>query len=363
MASRIKSISDIFNAATGRIAAGQAVKLRALKSAGLTHDHYIIGDTGQLLRIPRRNQLDMTPADYLAHQKSCYDAAAPSGATPGMADLLPPSKDLPQGAMIVDYIESRRPETSEDKQAMARCMAALNVLPVPENSSVRRAPYPFQTQWFVMEELFGRYITGDKIAPAAQKLLLAEKDALRAEMDKLAKRAETLPQALIGADSHAGNFIIDDAGKAWFVDLEFLIADVPQIDAADAASPLTSQLDPANKAVFSAAEKKEFYKTWSAQSGYDRLPENEALLALSERMVNMRTLAWLCYWVQDGATEQKVSPETRANWNRMAADYLKPAALEKLFMQGVLAEKTAGNHPKKPEKPEKKQDRPRKPGV
>ncbi|MBI1215172.1 MAG: phosphotransferase [Alphaproteobacteria bacterium] len=351
MAQDGKSISEIFNAATGRKGTADEVTLRPLASQGLTHDHYVIGDTGLLLRVPRRNQLDMTPEDYLAHQKACYDAAEASGATPALRGLLPPSKDLPNGAMIIDYIESRRPETPEDKQAMAVCMGALNALPLPENSKVQAASAPFESQWFLLDTLFGHYLTGDKIDPAAQKLLLAEKAALREKMDALAARADELPQGLIGADSHAGNFIIDGDGKAWFVDLEFLTADVPQLDAADAASPLTSRLDPTNKAVFSAAEKKEFYKTWSKQSGYDRLPENDALLALSERMVNMRTLAWLCYWVQDGRAEQKCSEEARANWDRMADEYLSAPALEKLFTQ------------KSPQSTQEKQDKPRPPGL
>lgn len=313
-----KTLPEIFNdAALKEGASGVA----PLASNGLTHDHYILQGAGKLLRVPRRNQLGMAPADYLAQQEQVYNAASPSGATPKIFGTLPPQENLPNGALVIEYIDSRKPSSDADRTAMAQALAALNATQSPD---IPVAAKPFASQWFVIHDIFGEAMQGEKIDKEVRKLLAAEKAALKAEMDKLT----AAPMGLIGADSHVGNFIIDKSGKAWFVDLEFLTTDVPHIDAADAASPLTSRLDPSNKFVFTPAQKEQFYKDWGTASGYDSSGD---LMKLAERMVNLRTLAWLCYWVEEGHAQQNAPKASRDNWDNMAAECLTTGYLEKLF--------------------------------
>ena len=72
MSKEPKKLSKVFSAIAKKQGAKRAV---SLPGPGLTHDHYVLEGTGRLLRVPRRNQLDMTPEDYLAHQKKVYEAA------------------------------------------------------------------------------------------------------------------------------------------------------------------------------------------------------------------------------------------------------------------------------------------------
>lgn len=324
MSKERKKLSKVFSAIAKKQGAKRAV---SLPGPGLTHDHYVLEGTGRLLRVPRRNQLEMTPEDYLVHQKKVYEAAAPSGATPKVFDIVPPQKGLPNGALVIEYIESRKPETDEDRLAMARALAKLNTT---TSKDIDKAAQPFASQWFVINDIFGSYLQGEKISPEARKLLADEKDALEKEMNALAGRGD-IPVALIGADSHAGNFIINKNGDAFFVDLEFLTADVPYIDAADAASPLTSQLDPTNKITFSEGDRQAFYKEWGRESGYDKSADFDKLMNLAERMVEFRTLAWLAYWLEEGRDNQTAPQQSRDNWDRMAKEYLSKDALEKRF--------------------------------
>lgn len=312
-----------------------ATGVTPLAGGGLTHDHYILNGTGRLLRVPRRNQLGMSPEDYLAQQEGVYRAAEPSGATPKYFATIPPQPGLPNGALVIEYIESQKPEDA-DRKAMAAAIGALNTT---HAASVPMADQPFGSQWFVINDIFGEALKSDKLDPLARQLLAAEKAALKAEMDKLAGDT-SIPMALIGADSHVGNFIVDKTGKAWFVDLEFLTSDVPHIDAADAASPLTSQLDATNRIKFNAAEKAQFYKDWGAATGYDASPAFDRLITLSERMVNLRTLAWLAYWLDEGHAQQNAPQASRDNWDRMAKEYLDPD-----YLQQLLAPKTAAAKP------------------
>lgn len=318
MSKKPKTLQQIFKAAARREG---ATGVKPLASNGLTHDHYILEGAGKLLRVPRRNQLGMSPVDYLVQQEQVYRAAAPSGATPEIFGTIPPQANLDNGALVIGYIPSRQPETDADRKAMAEGLAALNKT---QSKNIPAAAKPFASQWFVIHDIFGEAMQGDKIDIDVRKLLAGEKAALKSEMDKLA----SAPMGLIGADSHLGNFIIDANNKAWFVDLEFLTTDVPHIDAADAASPLTSRLDPNNKFVFTTAQKEQFYKDWGAASGYDASGD---LMKLAERMVNLRTLAWLCYWVEEGHAQQNAPQKSRDNWDAMAAECLTVGYLEKLF--------------------------------
>ncbi len=308
----IEKIGVLLNAAI------TADNLKPLVSSGLTHDHIVIGDSGWLLRVPRNNQLGLSPDDYLLQQKACYDEAEKSGVTPACLGIIAPSDDLPNGALIIQYIRGRRVNSENDLPAVARCLAALSSVQPDSRSSIQTASAPFASQWFVIQDAFGKYFDSPAVDSKVRDLLKQEKDALEKEFAQLNGKQAAV--GMIGGDSHLANYLIDTDGKAWFVDLEFLTFDVPAIDAADAVSDLTLRLDPKNTFPISSAARENFYKTW-LENVPDRSAQ-EASITLAERTIALRTLAWMCYWADQGKQDNKPNTESRNNWNKLCSETL-----------------------------------------
>ena len=51
--------------------------LLPLPDCGLAHAHVRLGDSGQLLRIPKQSQVDLDPERHLRHEAACFHAAEP----------------------------------------------------------------------------------------------------------------------------------------------------------------------------------------------------------------------------------------------------------------------------------------------
>lgn len=320
---------------------GQKLSLedfKPLASSGLTHEHILIGQTGWLLRIPRNNQLGMSSVDYLNHQKKIYTLAKQSGVTPDCLDFVPPSESLPQGALVVQYIEGRCIQSENDLPAVAKCLSDMASINVEQQSYLTAVQYPFSSQWFVINEIFGEFFDSPQIDPAVRIILKQEKEAVWQEIEKL--KGQMMPVGLIGGDSHLGNYRIDPKGKAWFVDLEFICFDVPGIDAADAASSLTLRLDPDNAFQITSQARTNFYKTWA--DGLKDSIENKDLLSLCERVINLRTLAWMCYWVDQGKNSNKPTPRARNNWDQLCSETLRSDALKSLIPSRMGTKNTKG---------------------
>lgn len=83
--------------------------ISVLSTKGISHDHWRIGETGLVLRIPRMNQWGMEPQEALNYQKTAFQRAAASGHAPDCVETLPPTLALPRGALIVEEIIGRAP--------------------------------------------------------------------------------------------------------------------------------------------------------------------------------------------------------------------------------------------------------------
>ena len=82
-----------------------------------------------------------------------------------------------------------------------------------------------------------------------------------------ARARAAAPTALIVTDSHPGNFVVDAAGKAWFVDLEKAMYALPAIDLAHATLYTSTRFDPEIDAVLTRAETRAFYRSYLATLG------------------------------------------------------------------------------------------------
>ncbi len=84
----------------------------------------------------------------------------------------------------------------------------------------------------------------------------------------LARRAQPLTVAL--ADTHPGNFIVDAAGEAWFVDLEKVHVGSPAIDLAHATLATSTLWHPDIGVRLSRDEVQGFYESYLDRIGRKR---------------------------------------------------------------------------------------------
>ncbi len=307
--------------------------LSDIDSRGLAHDHVKLGKTGWIARIPRGNQLGMEPADYLNLQKDIYAAMGKSGVTPDILDAIAPNDDFPNGILIVEYIDGRDIQSEADLKAVAKCLGEIHKMPVPDQAGmIEKAAHPLAGQEFLLTEVFDTALASDKIAPETRDFLQAERKELFNQIETL-KEQDDIPMSIIGGDSHLGNYLIDKKGKAWLVDLEFAAYDLGLVDLADASLAITSHLDPHIGVIPSEQTVDSFYETWKDTVGLKMAQKSEALIPLTERIVQLRTLAWLSHWVTEGRDQEKdkVSQKSLENWDKMAAHYLAPKNLRQIF--------------------------------
>ena len=65
--------------------------LSVLSTKGISHDHWRIGGSGLVLRLPRMNQWGLDAREALTYQQTAFQRATRSGHTPDCHAILPPS--------------------------------------------------------------------------------------------------------------------------------------------------------------------------------------------------------------------------------------------------------------------------------
>ena len=155
--------------------------LEPLPTSGIAHDHVRVagarvGGRRVLLRVPRLSQWGSAPADHLAYQATGFARAAASGHAPLLFAMLAVSPELPMGALVVEEIAGRKPRLPGDMEALAQCLAAFHMLPLPPMKA--RPPLlvhhdPAAAILAVIEEQ-AAYLDGAGLTPSARALIDAE---------------------------------------------------------------------------------------------------------------------------------------------------------------------------------------------
>ncbi len=276
--------------------------LRPLPTKGISHDHIeiagiAIDDQRLLLRIPRFSQWGAAPAARLAYEQAAFRRAAGSGHVPRLHHTLPVSTALPAGALLVQRIQGRPPHLPQDLPAIATALAALHDSPIPpppNRPPLLNQSRPFADTLAVIETQAADLPAAD-LLPAAFGALTEELAWARAHA---AAEVRDFPvQTLVGTDTHPGNFLIDAAGKAWFVDLEKALYGAPPIDLAHATLATSTGWDPDCAGTgLSDRDILAFYADYLATIG----PRRADLLAPSlmpmRRLTWLRTMTWFARW-------------------------------------------------------------------
>ncbi len=289
--------------------------LDTLSTKGVSHDHWRIGTTGMVLRIPRMNQWGLGAGEALRYQEVAFRRASESGCTPRFIARLEPDDALPLGALVVEEIAGRAPVLPDDLGAIADALSALHGMePVPQPDmpplQVHRNPVASTLQ--VIEE------QAEHLS-AAQLDRLTE-ESIRSELEwarEFAAHGEPdFDLCFVGTDTHPGNFLIDTDGKAWFVDLEKALYGAAPIDLAHASLATSTGWDPDCRGTLTRDDVQRFYQRYLDAAGRDRAATLGAWLLPLRRLTWLRTITWFARWKASWSTQQD---HAAARDERMAA--------------------------------------------
>ena len=273
----------------------EKLEISILSTKGVSHDHWQINKSNMILRLPKMSQWGMTPKEQLLYEKTAFQRAQASCHSPRVFDVLPISEALPRGGLIVEFIEGRPPKLPHDLGAIAKALSAIHFIPLPDQD--KRHPlqfhrHPFSSTLSVIEEQ-ASFLSSANINSKSLKIIFDELNWAKNSVNTYNK-----PNfyCLVGTDTHPGNFLIDDIGKAWFVDLEKMLYGVPHIDLAHATLAVSTGWDPDCSVKLTKEDIGEFYIE------YLRLFEpnmaNNIISALIplRRLTWLRTITWFARW-------------------------------------------------------------------
>lgn len=283
----------------------------ALPATGTAHGHVRLRD-GRLARIAYAYEDDPTAAARLHLQAEAFRHLEPAGRTPRLHEVIEPRPGLPGGALIVDFIDGRAPRLPDELDAIADTLARLHSLPLPAPASpILREDDPFRATLDVVEQGAQRFLDKAVTDPGARTEIVEELELMREMANTLAYRPQPLSIAL--ADTHPGNFIVDRAGVAWFVDLEKVHVGSPAIDLAHATLPTSTVWHPDVGKVLSTAEVKRFYDSYLAQIGETRAADLRPWLQPMRRLTWLRTTLFMARWKVQ--TEAPRDPSDPSQWS------------------------------------------------
>jgi len=313
-----------------------------MTAKGVNHDHYRLGHTGLVARVPRATPWAGDAAAQLANEAAAFERAQPAGITPRLTAALPPSPALPRGALVVEEIVGRLVHLPADLPTIAQALARLHALPVPPPSA--RAPLPdhgIEGPWAATLAMIAQqrdFLSQVDLAPATRAALEDE----FTEAERYAARITPLeqPLALVGTDTHPGNFVMRDR-DAVLVDLERVCYGSPAIDLAHATLYTSTTWDLEVQAVLTPDDVADFYREYLALVGPERATALRPWLLPARRLTWLRTMMWavrLRALTERG--ELALAPALARHVANRLSDFFAPATVARV-RQGWLAPSSA----------------------
>ena len=268
-------------------------ELEVLPDSGLAHSHVRLVGYGALARIPKQSQMGLAPGANLAYQAACFKRAEPSGHTPGLLDVLPPSAALPWGALIVEEITGRAAALPHDLTAIVTALARLHQLPLPAKAA--RAPLTSaadpMTDLLAEIEAQAAWLDAARIdAPARRRI-----DAEIARYRSRCAQSPRPPLSLIAFDAHPGNFMVRADGRAVLVDLEKCRYSHASLDLAHATLYTSTTWNEAGSAALGVDEVAGAYAGWSRAMGPSAAAWHDWHLPL-RRAMWLWSITWCAKW-------------------------------------------------------------------
>lgn len=239
--------------------------LQVMADKGLAHHHVRLLGTGVIARLPKQSQMGLDAQANLDYQAACFERAAASSHAPALHGVLPPSVGLPRGGLLVEEIHGRAARLPHDLPAIARALAAIHGLPLPD--AAQRAPLrdPTDTLKALRDEIDAQavHLESAQLEPRSREVIAAA----FARVDA-ATRTLALPRrCLIAFDAHPGNFLVRGDGRAVLVDLEKARYGEPPLDLAHATLYTSTTWDVQSYAELSVPQVTHAYEVWAHQFG------------------------------------------------------------------------------------------------
>lgn len=266
-------------------------ELEPMADTGLAHDHvWIHRNAGDdwVARLPKQSQMNLPPDENLAYQAACYQRTSPGGHTPTLHGILPPNESLPRGGLLVEAIHGRLATLPEDLPAIARALASLHTRPLPSIEARQPLLAPDDPWQAMVNEVHHQSSwLGD--AQLSRKVT----QRIRQELDLLPPRLSDAKPTLISFDTHPGNFLIQDDGRAILVDLEKCRYGLPGIDLAHTSLYTSTTWDISSQAVLSLSDVIDFYRHWQDTLG---ITVDTDTLVACRRATWLWSLTWCTKW-------------------------------------------------------------------
>jgi thiamine kinase-like enzyme len=308
----------------------------ALPATGTAHGHVRLRD-GRLARIAYAHEGDASATGRLHAQAAAFRHLEPAGRTPRLHEVIDPRPGLPGGALIVDFIDGRAPHLPGELWLMADTLARIHGLPLPAASApIPRQSNPFLDTLEAIELNAMRFLDKAVIDPNARTAIAEELRAMRALVPALGRHTQPLTVAL--ADTHPGNFLVDRAGVAWFVDLEKVHVGSPAIDLAHATLPTSTLWHPDVGTVLTRAEVQAFYGDYLTRIGKTAADALRPWLLPMRRLTWLRTTLFMARWRVE--TRAPRDPSNPSQWSdaglepRMKAHI--DARIDQCFTRGFV---------------------------
>jgi aminoglycoside phosphotransferase (APT) family kinase protein len=288
-----------------------------LPATGTAHGHVRLRD-GRLARVAYAHEGDASAAGRLHAQAAAFRHLEAAGRTPRLHEVIEPRPGLPGGALIVDFVDGRAPRLPGELALMADTLARIHALPLPPSS----APIPRQSNPFI-ETLEGIELNAmrflDRAVPDADSRaeIAEELRAMRGLVAALGRRTQPLTVAL--ADTHPGNFLVDSAGIAWFVDLEKVHVGSPAIDLAHATLPTSTWWHPDVGTLLTRAEVQGFYDLYCAHLGSAKVEALRPWIVPMRRLTWLRTTLFMARWRVE--TRRPRDPSNTTQWSDAGLDH------------------------------------------
>jgi thiamine kinase-like enzyme len=126
------------------------------------------------------------------------------------------------------------------------------------------------------------------------------------------------PLTVALADTHPGNFIVDRAGLAWFVDLEKVHVGSPAIDLAHATLPTSTLWHPDVGAMLSRNDVQAFQEIYLARLSTKQSDELRPWIVPMRRLTWLRTTLFMARWRVE--TRSPRDPANTTQWSDSALD-------------------------------------------
>ena len=326
--------------------------LAPLNFKGLAHDHLAVAGRDVLLRVPKQSQFALAAAENLAYQAACFERVAASGHGPRLFGVIPPSPEVPMGALLVERIHGRPPRLPDDLPAFAEAMARVHALALPPPAS--RPPLadhrdPVGEALTEIEQQ-AAFLAEAGLEPAAELEIRDELAWARAFARDVAESGRPQPVTLVLTDTHPGNFLIDRRGRAIIVDLEKALYGSPGTDLAHATVYSSTTWDPDSYSELRLAEVAAFYRHYqevlAAVGGAHLAAALAPWLIPMRRLLFLRAITWCVKWSvlhRRAGLEAKHDAASTEDWSAensdpalidhvagRVADYLSPATLSRM---------------------------------